>query len=248
LSRVGGSGDISLALETTGCGRNHFTFFEPSPPQRGWIIVLTNMSEPFVVGQDEELLEQARQGEPEAFCELARKHEAKLFQQAVALSRNPTTAEDLVAETIVEAWKSLQRFDGSCRFSTWLYAILLHRYQKLARHLRSRPVPLSAMPLADAEVGERLLEKLPDSAPSPAEALNQADLDAPLRRAIAALPEKHQQVVLLRFYEEASLPEIATALGLSVGTVKSRLHHALEKLRKMKSIVNLSDGLRDTET
>jgi len=203
------------------------------------------MSEPFVESQDEELLEQARQGEPEAFCELTRKHETRLFQQAVALCRNPAAAEDLVAETIFEAWKSLHRFGGSCCFTTWLYAILLHRYQKLARKLRSRPVPLSALPLADAEAGQRLLEQLPDTSPSPGEALAQADLDAPLQHAIAALPEKHQQVVLLRFYEDAALPEIATALGLSVGTVKSRLHHALEKLRKMKSVVNLSDRLTD---
>jgi RNA polymerase sigma-70 factor (ECF subfamily) len=206
------------------------------------------MIEPFVGVGDEELLPRAQGGEEQAFCDLAQQHEARLFQQAVALCRNPAVAEDLVAETIVEAWKSLQRFDGSCRFSTWLYAILLHRYQKLARKLRSRPVPLSAMPLRDAEAGERLLEQLPDAGPSPADALAQAELDAPLRCAIAALPAKHQQVVLLRFYGGASLPEIATALGLSVGTVKSRLHHALEKLRKMKSIVNLSDTSGDTGT
>jgi len=210
--------------------------------------VVTNMSEPFVEGRNEELLEQARQGEPEAFCELAREHEARLFQQAVALCRNPATAEDLTAETIIEAWRSLPRFDGTCRFSTWLYGILLHRYQKLVRKLRSRPVPLSALPPGDAAAGERLLEQLPDTTPSPAEVLDQADLDAPLRHAIAALPEKHQQVVELRFYASASLPEIATALGLSVGTVKSRLHHALEKLRNMKSVVNLSNRLRDTGT
>jgi len=48
------------------------------------------------------------------------------------------------------------------------------------------------------------------------------------------LPAKHRQVVLLRFFEDASLPDIAAVLGCSVGTVKSRLHHALEKLRKMK--------------
>jgi len=163
------------------------------------------------------------------------------------LCRN-VAAEDLVAETMVEAWKSLHRFDRSCRFSTWLYAILLHRYQKLVRKLRSRPVPLSALPLADAETGERLLEQLLGTEPSPAEAFAQAELEAPLQHAIAALPEKHQQVVLLRFYEGASLPEIATALGLSVGTVKSRLHHALAKLRKRKSVVNLSAASGDTGT
>ena len=53
------------------------------------------------------------------------------------------------------------------------------------------------------------------------------------------LPDKHRQIMLLRFFEDASLPDMAAVLGCSVGTVKSRLHHALEKLRKMK--MNLSE-------
>ena len=76
--------------------------------------------------------------------------------------------------------------------------------------------------------------------------LARAEADARLREAVQALPEKHRQVVQLRFFEDAALPEIAVALDLSVGTVKSRLHHALEKLRKMKSIVNLSNLPGDT--
>ena len=204
------------------------------------------MSEPFVEEQDEELLEQARQGDAEAFCALAQKHEQRLFQQALALCGNPATAEDLAAETLIESWKSIGRFDGSCRFSTWLYSILLHRYQKLVRKQRSRPVPLSALPLGEANASEQLLERLPDTQPLSPDVLARAEEDTRLRAAVAALPAKHRHVVQLRFFEDAALPEIAAALGLSVGTVKSRLHHALEKLRKMKSIVNLSNLAGDT--
>ena len=60
------------------------------------------------------------------------------------------------------------------------------------------------------------------------------------------MPEKHQQVVLLRFFEDASLPEIAGLLGCSVGTVKSRLHYGLEKLRESQHGVNLSELWGDT--
>ena len=60
-----------------------------------------------------------------------------------------------------------------------------------------------------------------------------------LRQCLELLPEKHRQVILLRFFEDASLPDMVAVLGCSVGTVKSRLHHALEKLRKMK--MNLPD-------
>ena len=204
------------------------------------------MSEPFVEEQDKELLERARQGEAEAFCALVQAHEQRLFQQALALCHNPAIAEDLAAETLIEAWKSIGRFDGSCRFSTWLYAILLHRHQKLVRKQRSRPVPLSLLPVGEAEAREQLLERLADPQPLSPDVLARADDDTRLREAVEALPEKHRQVVQLRFFEDAALPEIAGALGLSVGTVKSRLHHALKKLRKMESVVNLSNSAGDT--
>lgn len=199
---------------------------------------MTHPDAQFGETEERELLHRARAGEADAFCTVAQAHEQRLFQQAVALCRNPATAEDLAAETMIEAWKSIARFDGACRFSTWLYAILLHRHQKLVRKQRSRPVPLSALPVAEADVNEQLLKRLPDTAPPTTEALAQSEADAQLRAAVEALPEKHRQVVSLRFFQDASLPEIAAALGLSVGTVKSRLHHALEKLRKMKSVEN----------
>jgi RNA polymerase sigma-70 factor (ECF subfamily) len=186
-----------------------------------------------------ELLRRASQGDAAAFCTVAQAHERRLFQQAVVLCRDSAAAEDLAAETLIEAWKSIARYDGSCRFSTWLYAILLHRHQKLARKLRSRPVPLSALPTADAEAGEQLLAGLADGQPQPPETVAQSERAAKLDAALAVLPEKHRLVLQLRFFEDASLPEIAAALGISVGTVKSRLHHALEKLRRMASVANL---------
>jgi len=66
-----------------------------------------------------------------------------------------------------------------------------------------------------------------------------------LRQCLGMLPDKHRQIILLRFFEDASLPDIAAVLGCSVGTVKSRLHHALEKLRKMK--MNLPEPKGDKQ-
>ena len=66
-----------------------------------------------------------------------------------------------------------------------------------------------------------------------------------MREGIAALPKKHREVILLRFYEDASLAEIAAALGLAQGTVKSRLHHALEKLRHLPVVLNLFHETRE---
>jgi RNA polymerase sigma-70 factor (ECF subfamily) len=192
------------------------------------------------------LLAQAREGDAEAFCGLVQPLETRLLRQAVALCRDASAAEDLVSETLAQAWKSLARYDESCRLSTWLYAILLHRYQKSVRSACSRPIPLAWLPFFEAAKHQEAHQNLAAPEASPAGALVQHELIERLKRAVDSLPERHRQVILLRFFEEASLEGMATALGCSVGTVKSRLHHALEKLRRMKITVNLSEERRDT--
>jgi RNA polymerase sigma-70 factor (ECF subfamily) len=181
-----------------------------------------------------ELLSRACAGECEAFCLLTGPLQARLLRQAAALTGDASTAEDLVSETLVEGWKSLPRYNQSCRLSTWLYAILLHRHGKSIRRARCRPVSMGGLPMLDAEALHEQQANLPSPEPSPAEAAAQSDTDDRLRQCIHLLPDKHRRVVLMRFFEDASLPDMAQVLGCSVGTVKSRLHHALEKLRKMK--------------
>jgi RNA polymerase sigma-70 factor, ECF subfamily len=186
-----------------------------------------------------DLLTRARAGDSGAFCRLASEHEGRLLQQAGGLTRDQSAAEDLVAETLVEAWRSLGRYNGACRFSTWLFAILLHRHQKALRRARSRPIPLAALPSAEVDQHRQMQENLPAAGLSPADEAMRRETADRLRAAVASLPEKHQQVILLRFFEDASLPEIATVLGCSAGTVKSRLHYALEKLHEAR--LNLSE-------
>jgi RNA polymerase sigma-70 factor, ECF subfamily len=71
-----------------------------------------------------QLLSRAREGDAQAFCLLIEPLQARLLRQAAALRGDLSAADDLVAETLVEAWKSLSRYDATCRLSTWLYAIL----------------------------------------------------------------------------------------------------------------------------
>ena len=181
-----------------------------------------------------ELLSRAREGDAPAFCLLIEPLQARLLRQAVALSGNLSAAEDLVSETMVEAWKSLPRYNETCRLSTWLYSILLHRYQKTIRRARSRPISFAWLPSFEAQELHEQQQIIPSSELSPAESAAQNESFIQLRQCIESLPEKHRHIVLLRFFEDASLPDMASVLGCSVGTVKSRLHHALEKLRKMK--------------
>ena len=187
---------------------------------------------------DMALLDRARSGDGRAFCELAAPLEARLWQQAMALCGEAATAEDLVSETLVEAWKCLGRYDESCRLTTWLYAILLHRHQKHLRRLRSRPVSLASLPGRVAEEHQAAQDNQPAREGSPLETVLQRERSREIREALDALDEKHREVVLLRFFEVASVPEIAQLMGCSEGTVKSRLHHALNKLRRLKFSLN----------
>lgn len=176
------------------------------------------------------LLSRAQGGDMEAFGNICQRFEGPLLRQAIALRCHATVAEDLVQETLVEAWKSLRRYNGSCRFYTWLCAILLNRHRTLLRRKRWLWFGSERAEASDD------LERMPAGEPLPDEAAQSRDQARLIRDCIAALPARQQQVIHLRFYADDSLEGIATAAGCSVGTVKSRLFHALEKLRRMKAL------------
>ena len=182
-----------------------------------------------------ELIDRAQAGEATAFQRLAEQHSARLWRCALALGKEPHWAEDLAQETLVEAWRCLARFDGRCRFSTWLYGILRHRFLKGRRH---RGAVQLSLPEALGQVA--------DAARTPDRAAEASEDAQRVRRAVASLPEEHRLVVELRFFAGATLDEIAAALGCPLGTVKSRLHHGLEKLRQMNLAVNLFTSSRET--
>jgi RNA polymerase sigma-70 factor, ECF subfamily len=175
-----------------------------------------------------DLINRARAGEASAFQRLAQRHAAHLWRSALVLGGDGHWAEDLVQETLIEAWRCLPRFDGRCQLSTWLYGILRHRFLKGRR--RARNVTASA---PDA------LVRMPSAGPMPDCAAEASEDALRIRHAVASLPEEHRLVVELRFFAGATLDEIAATLGCPLGTVKSRLHNSLTKLRQMNLAVNL---------
>jgi RNA polymerase sigma-70 factor (ECF subfamily) len=122
---------------------------------------------------------------------------------------------------------------------------LLHRHQKWRRRARSRPAALAWLPFFERDRLVARQDNLPSPEPSPAEDAARNETSAHLRECVGRLPEKHRRIILLRFYEDASLQDMAQVLGCPVGTVKSRLHHALEKLRGIK--MNLPEMRGDTQ-
>lgn len=181
-----------------------------------------------------DLLAQARDGDVAAFSRLMETEQQRLLGQAVVFCGDRHLAQDLVQETMIAAWRSLHRFDGSCRLFTWLYVILLRQHRRsLSWFSRRLPLATIEQQLA-ADRNELAVEHVGD--------LDGAREGELLRAMLMALPTRHREVVRLRFYADASEAEIAAVLGISQGTVKSRLHHALDKLRKMKEKVNQLRG------
>lgn len=179
------------------------------------------------------LIERAQAGDAEAFCELCRIYATPLLRHAMTVCGNATMAEDVAQETLVEAWRCLSRYNGRCRLFTWLCAILLNRYRNTVR--QKRPLPLSSLPERDEF--ESSLEQLVDAdSPPPDEAAQVRERAALVLQCVQALSPKYQRVIYLRFYVDDSLESIAEALGCSVGTVKSRLFRALNKLRAMNAL------------
>jgi RNA polymerase sigma-70 factor, ECF subfamily len=162
-------------------------------------------------------------------------HANTLWRSALVMSRNEHTARDLAQETWLEVWKCFDRFDGRCKFSTWVHGILRHRFLK---HLRKtsrmeRLISSEACP-PDAEDTTAL---------TPGISLLAHEKTNTLRAALHQLPHDQAQVVELRFFAGASLADIAECLGCPTGTVKSRLHHGLKKLRENAEVVNLLESI-----
>jgi len=176
---------------------------------------------------ESKLIASAQAGDTPAFRRLVEQHAARLWRHAIALCKDSHWAEDLSQETFVEAWRYLGRFDGRCNFSTWLFGILRHRYLKGRRFQDNAKLP------ARDDLGHVPGTETPDRSVEASEDAQR------IRQAVADLPEEHRLVVELRFFAGATLSEIAAVLSCPVGTVKSRLHHALEKLRQMNLEVNL---------
>jgi RNA polymerase sigma-70 factor (ECF subfamily) len=168
-----------------------------------------------------EFLDRLRRGDRRAFESLVTMHQHRVYGLALRMLGSPSEAQDAAQEVFIRAFRSIADFRGDARLSTWLYAIT-------SRVCLSR---LGSGGRRRMHEGEEVLARLPDGAPPPGETIERSELEAALRRAIGELPEDRRIVVLLRDIEGLAYEEIARALALPVGTVRSRLHRARLDLR-----------------
>ncbi len=187
--------------------------------------------------EDRALIKLAQAGDLEAFRRLVERHQRRAFAVAVSLVRNDDDARELVQEAFLRAFKGLARFQNDSAFFTWLYRILANLSIDLARKAGGNPVPFQGTVqeerLAASEVEDL---ELPfhgsvDGA-DPLDILRRREIAARLQAAFDTLPSYHRAVIVLRELEGLSYEEIAEALGVSKGTIMSRLFHARRKLQR----------------
>ena len=178
---------------------------------------------------DEELLERARQGHPDAFSTLVRRHDRYLYRVARSVLRDDDEAEDVVQQTFLQAFVNLVDFRGAANLRTWLTRIALNDALQRQRRQRSM-VELDQLDTAQERVrSDLVLSSLTSPTPEQAAARNQ--VRETLERAIDDLPPAFRIVLIMRDVEEASVDETANALAIKPQTVRTRLHRARRMLR-----------------
>jgi RNA polymerase sigma-70 factor (ECF subfamily) len=173
-------------------------------------------------GGDAQLVDRLRRGDRRAFEELVIAHQHRVFGVALRMLGSRAEAEEAAQEVFLRAHQAIAGFRGDAKLSTWLYAITsrlcLNRLASGERRLLRE--------------GEETLARLPSGHASPADELERSERDAALHRAIAELSDERRMVIVLRDLEGLPYEEIAAALDLELGTVRSRLHRARMDLKE----------------
>jgi RNA polymerase sigma-70 factor (ECF subfamily) len=192
----------------------------PSPVSKQW----ENKNPLPVTGDrrtDLELIQEVRDGHRQAYTELMRRYQQRVYWVARRIVGDHAEADDVVQETFVKAYLALGEFRGDSGFYTWLYRIAVN----LALNaVRKRQVVTY---LRESELLNRILPADVD----PSSAVEEEEAASALRRAVDRLPEKQRAVFVMRYYDEMSYEEIAKILKTSIGGLKANYFHALRKIQ-----------------
>ncbi len=175
-----------------------------------------------------QLINDALAGEQQAFSAIVQRYRAQIYHFILKMVKDRAQAEDLTQETFIKAFRALASFNSNYAFSTWLYKIAANncidyfRKKKLATTSIDTPIP--------AKDGE-LRRDFPDHRESPESQLISKERTNQIQQAIASLPGKYRQAIILRHSQDRSYEEIAEELNLPLGTVKVRIFRAREMLK-----------------
>ena len=175
--------------------------------------------------REEDLIRLSQSGDSNAFEALLERYRTLLSRTAFLTTRDRSTAQDVLQEALVQVWRDLPSYRPHGSFKAWILKILLNKARK---HYRRRRVETVAL--------DEAIEA-PENSNGPEEALQGKEEAQLLRLALERLSSNHREALVLRYYNDLTVPEIAKVLACREGTIKSRLSRALSRLERI-----LSDG------
>jgi RNA polymerase sigma-70 factor (ECF subfamily) len=185
-----------------------------------------------------EFVEKLKSGDAKAFDLLVTRYAGDIYAVLYRITEDVDEANDLTQETFLRALKAIEKFRGEADLKTWLTRIAINesrnRFRWWKRRKREKTFSLDAS-VGDSEMS--IHETMPGKSTSPEENILQMEREEILRRALNALPQIYREAIVLCDIENLSYTEIASALDITMGTVKSRIARGREELRaKLKDI------------
>ena len=186
---------------------------------------------------EKDLIRRSKEGDEGAFGTLVNAYKTKVFNLAYSLTRNREVADDLAQEVFIKAYFALPKFKEKSGFGTWIYRITMnHTKDYLRKTGPFKQVPFDEVMGAPAAQEEEMMEK-------------EREMDQKQKRQIildvlGKLPEKYQTILSLRDMQGFAYEDISRILGISPGTVDSRLHRARKILRKKVRLYSEKEGER----
>jgi len=179
----------------------------------------------------EMLVERAREGDRAAFGQLVDEYKDKIYNYVARMLNDPYEAEDVTQEAFLRAFRSLPRFRGASSFHTWLYRIASNLAIDVVRKRKRQEPTFSLDQPLESDEGEYERE-LPDETGGPEDRTSTRETRIAVRRAIMGLPEKLRDVMILYELQGETYEDIAGILDVPLGTVKSRLFNARNRLKE----------------
>jgi RNA polymerase sigma-70 factor, ECF subfamily len=179
--------------------------------------------------QENQYIHRCQQGDPQAFEEILKLYEKKVYNLTYRMMGNHEDANDLAQEAFIRVYQSIDQFRGDARFSTWLYRIATNVcLDELRKRSRRQAESLDEPVLTqDGSV----MREIPDWSDNPEEALNRREIQTMVQTGIQSLPEEQKIALILRDLQGHTYEEIAEMLDISLGTVKSRINRGRMALK-----------------